>query len=72
MKKININIPKYTFFYFFECYSTSIRRRGNMNKKELVIDKFKIKKYMPVIEDLYYKCMIVVMISYLLCLLLVL
>lgn len=43
-----------------------------MNKKGLIIDKFKIMKYMPVSEDLYYKCMIVVMISYLLCLLLVL
>ena len=41
-----------------------------MNKKELVIDKFKINEYMPVSNDLYYKCMIVVMISYLLYLLL--
>ena len=41
-----------------------------MNKWGLIIDKFKIKEYMPVSEDLYYKCMIAVMISYLLCLLL--
>ena len=41
-----------------------------MNKKGLVIDKFKIKNYMPVSEDLYNKYLLVLMVSYLLCLLL--
>ena len=43
-----------------------------MNKKGLVIDKYKIKEHMPVSENLYNKYLIVVMVSYLLCLLLVL
>jgi hypothetical protein len=42
-----------------------------MNKKGLVIDKYKIKEDMPVSDNLLNKSIIVVMVSYLLCLLLI-